>query len=466
MTLYYLVVGVAALLAFSVLVVFRDRSFALANRTVALLNTMLSKVEDSKKQKLLIKELGSVLRTIFIFLLVLMLAVFAGLAPVFGYSYFSADPFSELDFSSGYFYLSLSIGSIAPFLPLMLRKSDSDYSDTSKLLHRIILDNQNISMALYGIEKKIYAKKIQATNKEYVIVSGLARAGTTALTALLHRAGNFHSLSYANMPFLLAPNLWSRIYKVNGEKLKERSHGDRVQFGLNSVEALEEYFWKVSLEDSFIKDSSLQEHEVEKEVHQDYLRYQDLVKPNKENDSVYLAKNNNMMLRYGALRRLDPSFRMIVMFRRPLDHANSLLQQHLRFAKLQKEDPFVLEYMNWLGHHEFGMGQKQFDFKDSKISLLDKKTLDYWLEVWIDYYRSVRKHFQDSGLFLVAYEDFLEDPKSVFQQIGNVLNIELKLSKIQKFQGNPKEAYPEHNTELVEQAEQLYRSMYDLRIEA
>jgi len=321
-------------------------------------------------------------------------------------------------------------------------------------------------MALFGIEKKIYAKKIRSTNNEYVIVSGLARAGTTALTTLLHRAGNFHSLSYANMPFLLAPNLWSRVYKVKGEKMKERAHGDKVQFGLNSVEALEEYFWKVSLEDSFINDKSLQEHEVDEEVFQNYLCYQDLVRPNTEKDSVYLAKNNNMMLRYGSLRKLDPHFKMILMFRRPLDHANSLLQQHLRFSKLQEEDPFVLEYMNWLGHHEFGMGQKQFDLKGGKMSLLDNLTLDYWLEVWIDHYRSVSKHFQDNSLFLVAYEDFLEDPKRVFRQLGKVFRMDLDLSELQKFQGNPKEAYPEHIKELVEQAEQLYQGMYDLRLGA
>ena len=76
----------------------------------------------------------------------------------------------------------------------------------------------------------------------------------------------------------------------------------------------------------------------------------------------YLSKNNNFILRYKSIRKLNNCFIMVILFRSPLEHANSLLNQHKKFCKIQKKDPFILEYMNWLGHHEFGLNQKQFSF--------------------------------------------------------------------------------------------------------
>ena len=41
---------------------------------------------------------------------------------------------------------------------------------------------------------------------DHVFVSGLARSGTTALLNALYQSGTFASLSYDDMPFILAPN--------------------------------------------------------------------------------------------------------------------------------------------------------------------------------------------------------------------------------------------------------------------
>ena len=95
------------------------------------------------------------------------------------------------------------------------------------------LDPFVLSKLLFSFDSK-FKKGERIENKaEFVIVSGLARAGTTSLTDQLFKAGKFSSLDYSNMPFLLAPNLWKKMYNPKKAKLKERKHGDKMMFGLN-----------------------------------------------------------------------------------------------------------------------------------------------------------------------------------------------------------------------------------------
>lgn len=458
--IYYLVVGLASAISFTVIVIQRDRFYILVRRTVELLNGMLSQVDDQTKQRILVTGLSKVLTSLLMLVTVCAVAMTMGGLLIYVYSLLAQLPYTQMDLASGYFFLSLSIGSAAPFVPIILKRPESGYSETAKLLHRIVLDNGNLSKALFNLEKKLYAKKLLAEQPDCVIVSGLARAGTTAITTQLHELGNFHSLSYANMPFLLAPNIWATVYHPKDLQKRERAHGDSVQFGLDSVEALEEYFWKTSLDDIFVTHRSLNEHEVGKEVYEDYLQYQKLVNRKPEGTSVYLAKNNNMMLRYGSLRKSDENFHVILMFRKPLAQANSLLHQHRKFTEMQTNDPFILEYMNWLGHHEFGHGQKQFKFEGSIISSLDRMTIDYWLEVWIDYYTSVEKYTADGKLILISYEDYLNDPSGILAGISNKLGIEFDLSDIRNFQQRPKDPDAVTDRDLLNQAESLYESMY------
>jgi len=189
---------------------------------------------------------------------------------------------------------------------------------------------------------------------------GLARAGTTSLMLNLSKIEQFASLSYANMPMLTAPNLWHKIYHPKSKKLKERSHQDGILIGLESKEALEEYFFKMQSKDAFVKDDFLLRHDITKEEYKAYIDYQSIVK--NDNEKVYLAKNNNFILRYESIRLHNSQFVLLLLFRDPLSHAASLLDKHIYYSKTQQEDPFVLEYMNWLGHHEFGNNQKTFAF--------------------------------------------------------------------------------------------------------
>ncbi len=420
-----------------------------------------STLEESQKDKLLIRNLGSLLLSLFLTLLLLGILIGISILPIYVYLLI-AWPYDPRDFSSVYFYLSMIGGS---GVLLLFRKKNSDYSYWSKLLHTIILDNYNIGRYLFRREKKRHLKAPENLTEDFVIVTGLARGGTTALTRLLFDEHVFHSITYANMPFLMAPHLWRRIYKPRKGNEKERAHGDQVLVGKNSIEALEEYFFKVFLHDSYIGKEYLKIHEVDDDVYTEYLSYQQLF-TSKETNTTYLAKNNNFILRYESLRKQNDRFRVILIFRDPADHAQSLLRQHENFVEQQTKDAFVTSYMNWLGHHEFGLNQKPFDL-GGKVpeEKYPKHSPDFWLAEWINYYNYVLNLPGDPQLFLVHYDDLLHHPKELYGKLEHILHKDLPSKKIPKFETKRKHSdSSEMDPSLLSEARKIYAQLIEKKV--
>ena len=104
--------------------------------------------------------------------------------------------------------------------------------------------------------------------------------------------------------------------------------------------------------------------------------------------AMYVAKNNNALLATFTSEH-NRDFHAVVMFREPLTHAASLRAMHQKYCAMQQDDPFVKTYMDWLAHHEFGLGQKPFKFTDqTPLPQGDRDTLDHWLDLWINHYEA------------------------------------------------------------------------------
>lgn len=408
-------------------------------------------LEDSDKQSKLVSNLKGLLSNMLLLFVGLIVLIALSIIPILLYQYFTKN---TIDTSSSYFYLSMLLGSL-----ILLKKPQqkSDYSYWSKLIHYLALDNYKLSKILFNRETKKIDKLGIETNEHFVIISGLARAGTTALTTSLFEKGMFHSLNYSNMPFLLAPKMWEKIYKEKGKQAKQRAHGDKVLVRKNSVEALEEYFFKVFTNDTFIHDESLSLHKISDNTYEAYLKYQRNI-GSKSTDSVYLAKNNNLILRYESLRSKNAEFKSIFLFREPINHANSLLRQHLNFIKQQEEDDFVKDYMNWLGHYEFGMNQKVFDFGlEDKWSRYDKTSLNYWLAIWVNYYGYLKTMDTHHNLILCDYEDFLEKPNTFLPSLYQKLDLSINHEAKTKFLPNKHDIDTSSiDQDLLFEAENLY----------
>ena len=205
----------------------------------------------------------------------------------------------------------------------------ADYSLLDRVLHRLALGSTALAELSFDLEKQF--ARPSAQRRDAVYVTGLARAGTTALMRALHDNGQFASLTYDDMPFLLAPNLWAKLSGIDKRQriLQERAHGDGVQVDFDSPEALEGVFWRMQCGGDYIKPAFLQPHELSRPTLVQLGHYQSLV-CRRYGRERYLAKNNNLMLRLSSMAAQQPDTTFLVVFRDPLAQARSLLQQHKR----------------------------------------------------------------------------------------------------------------------------------------
>ena len=292
--------------------------------------------------------------------------------------------------------------------------SDLGYSAADRLLHRLALKYRPIAELSFDIDQSMMRGDTAATAAgQHVFVAGLARAGTTVLMRRFHATGQYRSLTYRDMPFVLAPRSWRRLSARAQRPIAsaERAHGDAVEVDGDSPESLDEVFWRVFAGEYLHRDR-LTPHVPDDGVVDRYIRYVSSilasVPPAK---TRYLCKNNNNILRLGAIRRAFPQALILVPFRQPLNHAHSLLRLHHRFSRIQAESPFALSYMTWLGHHEFGLDHRPFRFDGAGPSPYDPNSLDYWLGLWCETYEALERSKPESALF-VCYEDLCELPET------------------------------------------------------
>ena len=71
---------------------------------------------------------------------------------------------------------------------------------------------------------------------------------------------------------------------------------------------------------------------------------------------------------------------------------------------------------------------KEFKDKRGKYST---DSLDYWLLIWINYYEYLLDHF-DEQFILVAFEDLIHTPNTIFEHMCSVLNISAELKSEKK----------------------------------
>jgi len=327
--------------------------------------------------------------------------------------------------------------------------SKSDYNLTDRFLHKIALQSKVIAEISFDIENAVVNKKQHLYSNNHVFISGLARSGTTILMQYLYETGFFTSLTYLDMPFVLMPNLWKRIsFKKASTEYKERAHKDGIFVGFDSPEALEEVFWRVFFGEKYIFNDRLKLHPVNEGLSIKFKDYINniLINSNSAYKYRYLSKNNNNVLRLHYLQKCMPESHIIIPFREPLQHSFSLLSQHLHFSKTQTADKFSLDYMNWLGHFEFGLNQKSFFLNDEDtfraMGNYPKDDINFWLLNWKNYYNYVNEHFTENTIFF-NYEKFCLDPSAeitgLFKKINvisppiNLRPFELQMKKVDNF---------------------------------
>ena len=269
------------------------------------------------------------------------------------------------------------------------------YNFLQKQLHLITLGNKLIKKSLFEIEKNIFLKKDNLNNSKHIFITGLPRSGTTSLLNFFYSTSEYASFTYSDMPFILAPNLFSKFSRNKKIKKKERIHNDGILYDQNSPDSFDEVLF-LTLNDN--------------DAMNNYTNLISLIL-RKYTKNKYLSKNNNNYKRIKEILVKFPKSSILIPYRNPLQHANSLISQHLMFSEKQKSDYFILQYMNLLGHFEFGNNHKSW-FKPVEYNNFNE--INYWIEQWYLFYTYLRNDLssKNSNVFFINYENLCRDNSS------------------------------------------------------
>ena len=318
------------------------------------------------------------------------------------------------------------------------------YNFIERLLHNLCFNFKFINKSLFELEKIFYNKsfdinKIQ--NQKHIFISGLPRSGTTSILNYIYSSNEYASLTYKNMPFLFSPNLTSKI-NINKElKNKLRAHNDRIEYNISSPEAFDEVF--------------LNSYNYE-DLSYEFLNYISIILKF-YGKKKYLSKNNNNYKRINFLKKIFPLSIFLIPFREPLQHANSLLNQHKNFIKIHNEDNFILKYMNFLGHYEFGKNHISW-FKPKNY--FNYSDINYWLEQWIKFYENILNiYYEDmKNIKILSYDKLCET------EYLTLLNeyLDIDNNNFRSFTIVQKTVNENYNKKLYSKAFKLYKKLDNL----
>ena len=264
----------------------------------------------------------------------------------------------------------------------------NNYSWLQQKLHQFALSSKFMREVMFDVESSSISAK--ETDDNHVFVSGLARSGTTILLNAIYESDEFSSLSYQDMPFVLAPNIWSKLsFNKKDINLVNRAHGDGIKVSTESPEAFEELFW-MTFDESDI------------DTKEKFRNYVQLINK-KYQKKRYLSKNNQNVRRLELISKIFPNSKILIPFRNPIQHAYSLLSQHKRFITDSKKDKFISNYMKWIGHTEFGPNYIPIHYKN--LCFEDDLTINHWLEQWYLTYKHCFENLRNNeSVYFICYE--------------------------------------------------------------
>ncbi|HEY7640237.1 MAG TPA: sulfotransferase [Steroidobacteraceae bacterium] len=312
----------------------------------------------------------------------------------------------------------------------------SNYSFVDRALHYFAFGAPFVQKVLCELENDLFKSELeQVDSSDEVFVTGLPRAGTTLVLELLYRTGEFATLTYRDMPFILAPLLWDKIsgpLRKAGEKV-ERAHGDGMLVSFESPEAFEEVVWLAFLRRSIVNERTLSPvartavtdefaGALQGSVRKLLLRRARA--PAGATRPRYLSKNNANISRVAVLSQLFPTAKILIVFREPAAQIASLMTQHRRFLAEHDADGFSKRYMEWIGHYEFGANFRPINFS----GWLDGQPVpsvpdaDFWLRYWNAAYGYALEQRTGNVLF-VDFDKLLAQSDAVLGRLADALGL-------------------------------------------
>ena len=342
------------------------------------------------------------------------------------------DTLERLDFLAGV-TIAGGLGYILYRLKPINRRDR--YGTFDRFLHRVAFRLKTAQRALTDVEEVFYGNVVEDISADKpVFITALPRSGTTILLRLLWQTERFASHTYQDMPFVLSPLLWSRYANLLGGKVEatERAHADGLEVSGQSPEAFEEMVWK-RFWPSHYQEGRIQpwspgnekwefEAFFEKHMRKVIAARRGYKADDQAENLRYLSKNNLNIARLAAPPEPLRRGTVLVPFRDPVQQSASMLRQHERFLKIHEEDDFVREYMEAIGHHEFGKSLKPVDFNGWLNSAPDPSELAFWMRYWIEAYRFALEHAHEETTF-ISYARLTEESKAALSALADQVGV-------------------------------------------
>ena len=310
---------------------------------------------------------------------------------------------------------------------------ENRYGTLDRAVHRLAFLGHTSQLALADMEDRMFpSREVPAAP---VFVTALPRAGTTLVLDLLVRTGELGSHTYRDMPFVLAPLLWdrfSRRFRVKATAAQERAHGDGMMIDVDSPEAFEEVAWRAFWPTHYAADRirpwgvTEADSEFSEFLRAHVRKIVALRHADRASVARYVSKNNLNIARLGTLLTCFPDAVVVVPFRDPVQHAGSLLRQHLNFSKIHSEDAFSKRYMADIGHYDFGDNLRPVDFDGwlGKVRCPDPRALGFWLEYWVATYRQILADAaREPRIHLLSYDRLCAEPASGLAALARVARL-------------------------------------------
>ncbi len=354
-----------------------------------------------------------------------------------------------------------------------IEASIKKYSLTERFLHFSAFKSWSFQQSLSKFEDKLYKNDLsQIDTEKPVFITALPRAGTTLLLEIFMETEEFASHTYRNMPYLLSPIFWNRFsanFRKTGIK-RERAHGDGMTINEDSPEAFEEIIWKGFWSSRYLNNrivpwTETAYPEFESFFRKHMMKLIFLKKENNQDTLRYISKNNLNIARIPYLKKTFPDSTIIIPFRSPLQHASSLLRQHLNFTKIHSEDLFAMQYMKDIGHFDFGENLRPVDFNRwfSQNTETDSTSLSFWLQYWISTYDYLINDASNHAVFF-NYDDFCVNPLAKIERLSKIIGIKnLNLITNSSKRVLPPKPYLINETdlpnELVDKANEIFEKL-------
>ncbi len=343
--------------------------------------------------------------------------------------------------------------------------SQASNTGGDRFLHMLAFSGGGIQRLMTRLENLFFGRAAAGIpDRPPVLITSLARGGTTAVLNALNDVPQTVTLTYREMPFVTAPLLWNRLsapLKRKVEKQK-RAHGDGLSIDLDSPEAFDEVYWKLYWPEKYEKDriALWTGSDLKPEARSFFLALaRKLTLVRRLDAARYLSKNNANIARLALLPKMFEACDIVVPLRHPAAHANSLLRQHENFLKQQTEDEFTKRYMRDIGHLEFGLLHKPIGFEGFDKGSHDPRSANYWLAYWIAGFAEVQRHAENCHI--IVQDDLRRTPVQTMQALCRRLEMETgEVDFARYFRSTPDETDASvFDPDLLAQAEQIYQAL-------